>query len=260
MMTKQHGTQNMSTWVRRDTTVNMMRHDVATFFKMNPKDLQVIMGGKIINTEGWRTVIGHFNVPALQQKGLGKIVVMPAALGGGKRARGGNTTGGESNFDKQDLLKEERDTIKQKLLSITNEAQFQDDDAVRLLTTKIITAMRLIDDNPQDCMSKFLSTASIDQLERLNMFTQTRNMEVLTSYMSKAIFFNECNEISLKLKVFKTLDDILAMVCKYAYKSCFMEDSGRISQMKFAALVCKTLVSSSAAAGAASVSAATGQP
>ena len=237
-----------------DDTGNTFAKKVSNHFGLKEDETTIIRNGKIINgAEGWRNLATEYS-----PKCHDKIVVHFRQRGGGKRARGGNTAGGESNLDKQDLLKEEMDTIKDKLMSITNEPQFQNDDTIRVLTAKVVTAMRMIGDNPQDCMTQFLNTASIDQLERLNMFTQTRNMEVLTTHMAKTIFFHECNEIALRLKTFKAMDDILASVCRYAYKSCFMEENGRIAQMKFAALVAKVLVSSSSAAGAASAAAGAG--
>ena len=111
----------------------------------------------------------------------------------------------------------------------------------------------MVDDNPQNCMAQFLATATIDQLERLNMHMQTRNIDALMLHTSKTIFANECAEISGKLKVYKPVDKIFTMVCKYIYMSCFMEEEkGRFQRVKYAALVTKSLMNASAAAGASS--------
>ena len=90
------------------------------------------------------------------------------------------------------------------------------------------------------------------------MHTQTRNMDVLMLHTSKTIFTNECEEIAGKLKIYKGVDELFMMVSKYIYMTGFMEeDNGRFTQVKYAALVAKTLMNASAAAGASAAAATT---
>ena len=219
----------MATWVRPDTTVDMMRHDVATFFKMNPKDLQVVMGGKIINTEGWRTVIGDFNVPALQQKGMGKIVVMPAALGGGKRARDTNKTK-NNDVSKDDRFNTTVKTVASQITLTRMEPLAMNDKSI---VESIAWFQGMMDDlkmNPGTWLEKCVKKLSADDLEQLSKFTGTRNYDVLVFNIYACIMKDFNTAMKTKESIYKDLVKTGKSIIEAGYIGGFLDENGRFRQ------------------------------
>lgn len=73
--------------VHDNTTIAEFKQAISDFFQIAVADFNIIWCGKVLDHEGFRTVVGEYDIPGSQSRGSPDVVAMVTAKGGGRSVK-----------------------------------------------------------------------------------------------------------------------------------------------------------------------------
>jgi hypothetical protein len=249
---------NFQTGVKVDdnTTVSEVKRAISDFFQVDEADFNIVWCGKVLDHEGFRTVVGEYDIPAAQGRGGPNVLAVVIAKGGGKRARDSSSKGGD--LDKNEVLSKCIRNIKSQVATIVADANLANDEMVTNYITLINDFLMQIDKTPS-VFNDMVKKLHVDRLMEVSQIVGEKNWEHRVRHITKAVWHEQLTAITNRIELLTIFrQSLFRDVTTVGYYAANMNQSAVCDHTNFGIMVATAIGERAFAAGRASAAGASG--